>query len=237
MDYKKIFIVSILALLPLLTLQAGKKSKIVKITVEPKEAAIYINNTLSGYGYAEFTRPKKKDDVVIIRCECDEYTPIMTKFYGGDKRSNISFALPQDGFYRASAASGIVNKFFTIDIDSMYYTITDDHVDVSAAWKLLHQILLNYFEEISTTDFYGGYVQTPWQYKKFTLSEKQMRNRVTIRDISTPKRVAFQIKVSSEVAGSNAARHGEFTEVDRIPKEFEPIIQELQTRIGKVSSL
>ena len=119
----------------------------------------------------------------------------------------------------------------------MYYTITDDHVDVSAAWKLLHQILLNYFEEISTTDFYGGYVQTPWQYKKFTLSEKQIRNRVTIRDISTPKRVAFQIKVSSEVAGSNAARHGEFTEVDRIPKEFEPIIQELQTRIGKVSSL
>ena len=115
--------------------------------------------------------------------------------------------------------------------------VKDNKVDVSAAWKLLHQILLNYFEEISTTDIYGGYLQTPWQYKTFTMSDKQIRNRVTVRDISTPKRVAFQIKVSSEVAGSNAARHGEFTEVDRIPKEFEPIIQELQTRIGKVSSL
>ena len=217
--------------------QAAKRPKTVKITVEPKEAAIYINNTLAGYGYAEFTRPKKKNEVVIIRCECEEYKPILTKFYGGDKRGSLSFMLQQDGFYRSSAASGIVNKFFTIDIDSMYYEIKDNKVDVSAAWKLLHQILLNYFEEISTTDIYGGYLQTPWQYKTFTMSDKQIRNRVTVRDISTPKRVAFQIKVSSEVAGSNAARHGEFTEVDRIPKEFEPIIQELQTRIGKVSSL
>ena len=216
---------------------AAKKTKTVKISVEPKEAAIYINNTLAGYGYAEFTRPKKKKEVVIIRIECEEYQSLSTKFYGGDERSSISFSMMQDGFYRASAASGIVNKFFTIDIDPMYYEIKGDKVDVSAAWKLLHQILLNYFNEISTTDFYGGYVQTPWQYKTFTMSDRQIRNRVTIRDISTPAKPAFQIKVSSEVAGSLAARHGEFTEVDRIPKEFEPIIQELQTRIGKVSSL
>lgn len=217
--------------------QAAKKPKIIKITVEPKEAAIYINNTLAGYGYAEFTRPKKKDEVVIIRCECNEYKPILTKFYGGDKRSSISFTLQQDGFYRSSAASGIVNKFFTIDIDPLYYKIEDEKVDVSAAWKLLHQILLNYFDEIAATDIYGGYLQTPWQYKTFTLSDKQIRNRVTIRDISTLKRVAFQIKIESEVAGTYAARHGEFTEVDRIPKEFEPIIEELQTRIGKTSNL
>lgn len=36
--------------------QAAKKPKVIKITVEPKEAAIYVNNTLSGYGYAEFTK-------------------------------------------------------------------------------------------------------------------------------------------------------------------------------------
>lgn len=215
----------------------AKKEKVIKITVQPKEAAIYVNNTLQGYGYAEFARPKKKNDVAIIRIECTEYQPILTKFYGGDPRTSLSFSLMQDGFYRASAASGIVNKFFTIDIDSMYYKVEGDKVDVSAAWKLLHEILLNYFDEISTTDIYGGYLQTPWQYKQFTLSDKQIRNRVTVRDISNPKRVAFQIKISSEVAGSNAARHGEFTEVDRIPKEFEPIIQELQTRIGKVNNL
>ena len=226
---KRILLLITVLSMSVVVCHAEKIPKIVKVTVEPKDAAIYINNALTGYGYAEFTRPKKKNEVIIIRCECSEYKPILTKFYGGDKRSSLSFALQQDGFYRASAASGIVNKFFTI--------VDGDKVNASPAWKLLHQILLNYFDEIAATDIYGGYLQTPWQYKTFSLSEKQIRNRVTIRDISTPKRVAFQIKVSSEVAGTMAARHGEFTEVDRIPKELEPLIEELQTRIGKVSSL
>lgn len=210
--------------------------KIVKISVVPQEAAIYVNNNLLGYGYAEFTKPKNKE-VAVIKLECAEYNTVITKFYGTDKRTAISYTLQQDGFFRSSAASGIVNKFFTVNIDSQYYSIGENNkVDVSKAWKLLHQILLNYFNEIAMTDFEGGYVQTIWQYKQFTLSNKQIRNRVTIRDVSNPQRVAFQIKVESEVASGQAAKHGEFEVVDRIPKEFETIIQELQTRIGKVSS-
>lgn len=218
------------------SITSSAAEKIVKISVYPQETAIYINNNLAGYGYAEFTKPKKKE-VVIIKLECAEYNTIITKFYGSDNRNAISYTLQQDGFYRSSAASGIVNKYFTINIDPQYYSIgANGKIDVSKAWKLLHQILLNYFNEIATTDFDGGYVQTIWQYKQFSLSEKQIRNRVTIRDISTPSKVAFQIKVESEVASAYAAKHGEFEAIDRIPKEFEGIIQELQTRIGKVSS-
>ena len=33
-----------------------------------------------------------------------------------------------------------------------------------------------------------------------------------------------------------AEEHGEFVEIDRIPRELEPLIQELQTRIGKLHS-
>ena len=211
-------------------------NKVVKISVVPAETAIYVNNNLLGYGYAEFTKPKR-NEVVVIKLECSEYIPVVTKFYGTDKRNAIFYTLQQDGFYRASAASGIVNKFFTVDIDPQYYESKGDNVDITKAWKMLHQILLNYFAEIATTDFYGGYMQTPWQYKTFTLSEKQIRNRVTIRDISTPSKVAVQIKIESEVANSAAAKHGEFEAVDRVPKEFENIIQELQTRIGKANSL
>lgn len=218
------------------TLLCQAKPKVIKISVVPQEAAIYVNNNLVGYGYAEFTKPKK-DEVAVIKIECAEYNSIVTKFYGSDKRTALSYTLQQDGFFRSSAASGIVNKFFTILIDPQYYSIDENNkVDVSKAWKLLHQVLLNYFNEIATTDFDGGYVQTTWQYKLFNLSEKQIRNRVTIRDISTPEKVAFQIKVDSEVASGQAAKHGEFEAIDRIPKEFEGIIQELQTRIGKVSN-
>lgn len=210
---------------------------LVKITVQPKEASIYVNNQFVGYGFAEFVRPKR-NDIVALRIECEGYKPIETKFYGGDKRSSVSYVLQDDGFYRSTAASGLVNKFMTVILDSNLYEINEAGVvNVSKAWKLLHQILLNYFEEIETTDFSGGYLQTPWHYKTFQMSAKQIRARVTVRDISTESRVAFQIKISSEVASIAAARHGEFTNIDRIVKELEPLLVELQTRLGKMHNL
>ena len=221
-----------------LNLANGAKSKTFKVMAQPKEASIFVNNQFVGYGFAEFNRPKKKTDVIAIRIECEGYKPLETKIYADDVRSSVSYTLQDDGFYRATAASGLVNKFMTVTLDNSLYTI-DEHgtINVAKAWKLLHQILLNYFEEIAATDYSGGYLQTPWHYKTFQLSDKQMRTRVTVRDISTPTQVAFQIKVSSEVASAMAARHGEFTNADRIVKELEPMLQELQTRLGKMHSL
>ncbi|WP_301203345.1 hypothetical protein [Muribaculum intestinale] len=231
-------IILLICVLNFFSLSAEKKAKVIKISVQPKEAAIYVDNSLIGYGYGEFSRPPKKNQVAIIRVECNEYTTANSKFYGGDERNSLSFNLMQDGFYRGSASSGLVNKFITVSLDKQYYSIDENgKINTEAAWKLLHQILLNYFPEIETSDFYGGYMQTPWKYKSFNMSEKQLRNRVTVRDITTPERVAFQIKISSEVAGAMQARHGEFDEIDRLPKELEPMVEELQTRIGKASSI
>ena len=221
-----------------LNLANGAKSETFKVMAQPKEASIFVNNQFVGYGFAEFNRPKKKTDVIAIRIECEGYKPLETKIYADDVRSSVSYTLQDDGFYRATATSGLVNKFMTVTLDNSLYTIDEQGtINVAKAWKLLHQILLNYFEEIAATDYSGGYLQTPWHYKTFQLSDKQMRTRVTVRDISTPTQVAFQIKVSSEVASAMAARHGEFTNVDRIVKELEPMLQELQTRLGKMHSL
>jgi len=218
---------------------SAQKEKVIKIQVTPQEASIYVDNVLMGNGYAEFTRPQKKNQVAIIRIECNEYITMHSKFYGRDERNSLSFKLNQDGFYRASAASGLVNKYITVILDPQYYTVDSENgkIDTSNAWKMLHQIILNYFQEIETTDYTGGYLQTPWKYKAFTMSEKEMRNRVTVRDITTDDKVAFQIKISSEVAAAFQARHGEFDAIDRLPKELEPMVEELQTRIGKVSSI
>ena len=234
---KNLFLLLIF-LLGRLNLANGAKSKTFKVMAQPKEASIFVNNQFVGYGFAEFNRPKKKTDVIAIRIECEGYKPLETKIYADDVRSSVSYTLQDDGFYRATATSGLVNKFMTVTLDNSLYTIDEQGtINVAKAWKLLHQILLNYFEEIAATDYSGGYLQTPWHYKTFQLSDKQMRTRVTVRDISTPTQVAFQIKVSSEVASAMAARHGEFTNVDRIVKELEPMLQELQTRLGKMHSL
>ena len=218
-----------------ITANAG--TKIVKISVEPKEAAVYVDNVFVGNGYGEFPCPKKKNSVAVIRVECDGYLTINTKFYGGDKRESLHLVMQPDGFINGTEPSGAVNKFFTIEVAPKFYTQkSDGSYDTKTAWKMLHQVLLNYFDEIETTDFYSGYVQTPWHYTEFTMSDKQVRNRVIIRDISNPELVAFQIKILSEVAATKLGKHGEFVEVDRIPNELVPLIQELQTRIGKLHS-
>lgn len=212
-------------------------TKLVKISVEPREAAIYVDNVFVGNGFGEFPCPKKKNAVAVIRIECDGYLTINTKFYGGDKRESLHLVMQPDGFINGTQSSGAVNKYFTVEVDQKFYTKkADGSYDTKTAWKLLHQVLLNYFDEIETTDFYSGYVQTPWHYTEFTMSDKQVRNRVVIRDISNPELVAFQIKILSEVAATKLGKHGEFVEIDRIPKEFAPLIQELQTRVGKLHS-
>ena len=213
------------------------KAKIVKISVEPREAAIYVDNVFMGNGFGEFPCPKKKNSVAVIRVECDGYLTINTKFYGGDKRESLHLVMQPDGFINGTQSSGAVNKFFTIEVDKKFYTKkADGTYDTKTAWKMLHQILLNYFDEIETTDFYSGYVQTPCHYTDFSMSDKQIRNRVVIRDISNPEVVAVQIKILSEVAATKLGKHGEFVEIDRIPNEFSSLIQELQTRVGKLYS-
>ena len=70
----KKYLMLLLAVMVGFALHAEKKSKVIKISVQPQEAAIYVDNNLIGYGYGEFSRPEKKNQVVIIRVECNEYT-------------------------------------------------------------------------------------------------------------------------------------------------------------------
>ena len=234
---QKVLLSLLFVLCATISTTAFGRSKLVKISVEPKEAAIYVDNIFVGNGYGEFPCPKKKNSVAVIRIECDGFLTINTKFFGGDKRESIHLVLQPDGFINGTEPSGSVNKYFTIEVAPKFYSKNaDGSYDTKTAWKMLHQVLLNYFDEIETTDFYSGYVQTPWHYTEFTMSDKQVRNRVVIRDISNPELVAFQIKISSEVAATKLGKHGEFVEVDRIPNELVPLIQELQTRIGKLHS-
>ena len=72
---KKQCLLILMILLCGVQIQAAKKSKIIKITALPKEAAITINNQFINYGFAEFIRPKK-NEIAAIRIECEGYKPL-----------------------------------------------------------------------------------------------------------------------------------------------------------------
>lgn len=207
-------------------------AKDVKISVTPSDAKIYVdgNYMADGVLVAKVTK-----DFIVVKMECEGYVTMETKIYKTDKRKGISYTLRRDTFLDVTTASGLVNKYFTIAVSPDLYTIDEDgKQDASMAWKLMHQILLDYFDEIQATDIASGFIQTPWQYKTYPEAEKQMRTRVSIRQINVGGDLTFQIKVASEVANMLAVRRDEsFQSVDRIAKDLEPIIGEMQSRVAR----
>ncbi len=206
----------------------------VKVSVTPSDAKIYVDGNYYADGVAT-VNVSKKSEFVVIKLESPGYVTMETKIYASDKRKAISYTLRRDGFFDVSVASGLVNKYFNVKVSKDLYKIDENgNMDLSLAWKMIHQVILNYFDEIQTTDVASGFVQTPWRYATFPEAEKQVRTRVSVKQNSFGDELSFQIKVSSEAGSMYASRRDEsFQEIDRILKELEPIISEFQTRLGK----
>lgn len=228
----KVLFLQLLALSMAVTANAKRT---VKISVTPAESKISIDGNYAGDGIIEYTWPKKTD-FLVIKAEREGYLTLESKIFYSDKRDAVSYVLRPDMFYNASLPSGIVNKFFSVTVSPEYYTIDEKgKIDSDKCWKMIHQILLNYFDEMQVTDQSSSFIQTPWYYERFTESKQVSRTRVTVKQSGVDDdKLVFQIKVSSEQApliGMN--NENSYTEVNRILKKFESLISEFQTRLSK----
>ncbi|MCD8282868.1 MAG: hypothetical protein LUC22_06425 [Prevotella sp.] len=206
-----------------------------KISVTPSTAKIYVDGNYIGDGVVEVTM-NRKDDFVVLKFEEEGYLPLEVKLFTSDKRKSISYTLRRDAYYDVTVESGSVNKYFAVTVSKDLYTEdANGKRNTEKAWKMIHQVLLNYFDEIQTTDMASGFVQTPWKYKTLTEAEKVARTRVSVKETNIGGDLTFQIKVSSEVAPVIGANRDEsYREVNRVLKEMEPLISEFQTRLGKM---
>ena len=99
---------------------------------------------------------------------------------------------------------------------------------------MAHNVLLKYFDEILTSDAASGFIQTPWLYKNYIDAGKTLRHRVTVMESNIGGDLTFQIKLTSEMAQTQARSKEEaFMETNRIMKEFETLVSEFQTRLGE----
>ncbi len=205
-----------------------------KIYVTPSTAKIYVDGNYVGDGVIEVTM-NKKDDFIVLKFEEEGYVTLETKLFRSDKRTSISYTLRVDPFFDVTVASGLANKYFAVEVSPDLYTVdANGKKDTSMAWKMIHQVLLNYFDEIQTTDMASGFVQTPWKYTTYTEIQKVMRTRISVKESNVGGPLTFQIKVSSEIANLMGVHSDQsFTEIDRIVKEMKPIVEEFQTRLGK----
>ena len=91
--------------------------------------------------------------------------------------------LKRDTFYDNSTISGNANKFFSQEISDKFMKNAKDEKEASIlVWKMIHQIILNYFDEIENSDQLSGFIQTPWMYKSFGEANLQVRTRVTVKE-------------------------------------------------------
>jgi hypothetical protein len=210
-------------------------AKDVKISVMPSDAKIYIDGNYVGDGITT-ANLKKKEGFIVVKFEKEGYVTLETKIFATNKRKAVSYTMRRDVFFDVSNFSGSVNEYFTVKISQdFYYTDENGKRNTELAWKMLHQVILNYFDEIQTTDMASGFIQTPWQYKTFPEADRVARTRVSVKESNIGGDLTFQIKISSEAAPLiGQHREESYREINRILKELEPMIAEFQARLGKL---
>lgn len=209
---------------------AKKKARTIKVSVEPTEAQIFIDGLYVGDGLTTFDIGKD-DGFVVIKAESPGYKPATAKFYYKDSRDAVSFKLRRDASADYLSSTDLANKYFTINISpNLIERGQDGNISTKKAWRAVQNIILSYFDEIQSLDMTTGYFQTPWEYTKVPELDFAVRTRVTIKENTFGDNVTFQVKVSSERATS-AARVEGWSEQPYILKKYQPIIEELQSRL------
>lgn len=209
---------------------AKKKSRTIKVSVDPPEAQISVDELYLGDGIASF-EIGKDDGFVVLKAECPGYKTATAKFYYKDSRDAVSFKLRRDATADYLSATDLANKYFTINVSpNLLEKDVNGNISTTKAWRAVQNIILSYFDEIQSMDLTTGYFQTPWEYTKVPELDFAIRTRVTIKENTLGDNVTFQVKVSSERATSAAKVEG-WAEQPYILKKFQPIIEELQSRI------
>lgn len=212
----------------------GAWGKDIKIVVIPSEATIKVNGSYYGEGSAVLKI--KKNDFVSLECNCPGYETLNTRIYGNDDRKTIEIKLKEDMLLKQTTESSVANNFFSVRVNKNLYSDdpTTGKRNSENAWKMAHSVLLKYFDEIMTSDAASGFIQTPWLYKNYVEAGKTLRHRVTVKESNIGGDLTFQIKLSSEIAPTQARGKEEaFTETNRVMKEFETLVSEFQTRLGE----
>ncbi|MBP7496866.1 MAG: hypothetical protein KA792_04295 [Bacteroidales bacterium] len=128
-------------------------------------------------------------------------------------------------FLNASVISDLSNKYFEVEINSNF---SNDET-----WILISQIISNYFDEIEYSDFKTGYLKTNWKPKYF--KNRTVRSKAIIK-LASINPLKYKIKIISEISirpNANLRDDEAFREWDRILKNYEELLQEFRSRLGK----
>lgn len=204
------------------TAMAGKKK--VLISCSEPDAAIYSNGVKVGIGQAEIIVLSKSCVTVNIKkigfLEIEETIcnkkgfpkPPKTKYY----------ELMPDPAFDASIQTDMANTDIEVELNESRTEVEN--------WKILNQIVTNYFDVVEISDRETGYLRTAWNLHTF--DNVSVRTRVIIK-LGTLEPLSYKVKLVSEIAGPGTSVKSDhkFAEWDRVLRTYESVIGQITSRL------
>lgn len=133
-------------------------------------------------------------------------------------------ALEEDDAFDNSVSTDLANRFMEIR--------TNPAKKEKEVWRNLSRVVLDYFDILETADPQTGYLRTAWVTNKF--HSATVRTRLIVK-YSGSNPLTYRAKLVSEVAPplTSVKLDEEFKEWDRVLRFYEPIIDDLRSRIAK----
>ena len=200
----------------------------VVFTTSEKDAQIYVDGKSMGSGQTPVVRVRKNTCVRVKAEKTGFLTEELTYCYNGNnfgKPKTKYIVLPNDDAYDASVITDYANKDFEV-------TVSKEWTEAEA-WKIISQIVTNYFDNLEMADKATGYMKTSWQSKSFI--RKTNRSRIIVKQSSSTP-LKYKIKIISEYSDNpdqSVKNDDAYKEWDRILRAYDNLITEFQTRLGQ----
>jgi len=201
---------------------AGKK--LVLVSCSEPDAAIYSNGIKVGTGQAEVLI--LSNACITINIEKVGYLEVeetICNKKGFPKPPKTKyFEMIADPAYDASVQTDMAN----IDIE---VELNPNREDVDS-WKILNQVVTNYFDVIEISDRETGYLRTSWNLQNF--ENAAVRTRLIIK-IGSLNPLSYKVKLVSEIGGSGNSVKSDhkFSEWDRGLRTYETVIDQAVSRL------
>lgn len=201
-------------------------AKKITINVIPETAQIYIDGQMVGTGSYQ-VKFNKDTDFYVVKVEAPGYITKTYRLLKSNPSATVLYKLPEDeamlGSIGGDDGVDLANKWFDVTCRK---GLTEDLI-----WKRMMSVCTNYFDNIEVRDKSAGWIKTSWRLSKYKY--QTVRTRMEVRMTFTDEDVvSYRVRISVQIKDNDCRSENCYKTYDRVPRHFEPMIQELQTTVG-----
>ena len=202
-------------------------SQKVDISASESDAQLYINGKAVSTG--SYILKMEKDQCYNVKAIKPSFlrydATVCGKKAGPEAPKNLFFDMKKDDSEEASVKADQANIDFEIEVNPDLSQID--------AWKLVTQIVTDYFDAIEVSDKETSYLRTSWNIQSF--AQNTVRTRLIIK-LSKSNPLTYKVKLNSEFSGNSGTSvkaDEQFKEWDRILRKYRNVISDFSTRLTK----